>query len=195
VAYLDLVKRWRQADGGYAFNRNQSSSGGDATDVEAEQQEVLLHALLLTVEHFFGGIPRLFQSVSDPRQSALITYPLPMVLATGVLVFLMRLGVRRQVQHWLRDNTPAATKFEALFDVANCPHGDTLNYAYKRLVMDEVQEVVSGMVETLIRQKVLYRYRLLDRYFLVVMDGTGVLTYPERHCAQCLTRTHHGQTT
>jgi len=66
-----------------------------------------------------------------------------MVLATGVLVFLMRLGARRQEQHWLRDNTPAATKFEGLFDVANCPHGDTLNYACKRLAVDEVQEVVS----------------------------------------------------
>jgi len=36
---------------------------------------------------------------------------------------------------------------------------------------------------------------LLDKYFLVVMDGTGVLTFPERHCAHCLTMTHHGHTT
>jgi hypothetical protein len=27
------------------------------------------------------------------------------------------------------------------------------------------------------------------------VDGTGVLTYSERDCAQCLTRTQHGQTT
>jgi hypothetical protein len=165
------------------------------TDVETEQQLALLQALLVTVEHFFDGFPRLFRSVSDPRHPALITYPLPMVLATGVLMFLMRLGARRQVQHWLRGNTPSLTKFEALFEVGNCPHGDTLNYAYARLAVPEVQDVVTGMVETLIRQKVLYRYRLLDQYFLVVVDGTGVLTYPERHCAQCLTRTHHGRTT
>lgn len=164
-------------------------------DVDAEQQEALLQALLLTVDHFFGGFPRLFQAVMDPRNPLLITYPLPMVLATGVLMFLMRLGARRQVQHWLRGNGPSAAKFEALFDLAQCPHGDTLDYAYGRLAVDEVQAVVTGMVETLIRQKVLYRYRLLDQYFLVVMDGTGVLTYPERHCAQCLTRTHEGQTT
>ena len=51
------------------------------------------------------------------------------------------------------------------------------------------------MVETLIRRKVLYPQRLLGQYYLVVVDGTGVLTYSERHCAQCLTRTQHGQTT
>jgi hypothetical protein len=38
------------------------------------------------------------------------------------------------------------------------------------------------VVETLIRKKVLYRYRLLDRYFLIAIDGTGMLTFPERHC-------------
>jgi hypothetical protein len=59
----------------------------------------------------------------------------------------------------------------------------------------EVQGVVSGMVETLIRQKVLYPYRLCGRYFLVVIDGTGVLAFPERHCPHCLTMTHHGHTT
>ena len=57
-----------------------------------------------------------------------------------------------------------------------------------------MQAVVTDMVETLMRQKVLYRHRLLDRYFLVVVDGTGVLTYSTRHYAQCLTHTHQGQT-
>jgi hypothetical protein len=35
---------------------------------------------------------------------------------------------------------------------------------------------------------------LLGQYYLIVMDGTGVLTFPERHCPHCLTQTHHGQT-
>jgi len=171
-------------------------AGGDTPpDIEAEKQRALLRALLLTVEHYFGGFTRLFGSVSDPRQPALITYPLPMVLATGVLMFLLRFGARRQIQHWLRHNTPSAAKFEALFAVSNCPHGDTLNNVYARLAVDQVQAVVTGMVATLIRRKVLYPQRLLGQYYLVVVDGTGVLTYSERHCPQCLTRTQHGQTT
>jgi hypothetical protein len=164
-------------------------------DADTDQQQALLQALLVTVQHFFGGFPRLFQSVHDPRRPELITYSLPHVLATGVLLFLLRLGARRQVQHWFRGNGPSAAKFEALFGVAQCPHGDTLDAIYGRLAVADLQAVVTDMVDTLLRQKVLYRYRLLDQYFLVVLDGTGVLTFPERHCAQCLTRTHHGHTT
>jgi len=58
-----------------------------------------------------------------------------------------------------------------------------------------VQEVICRKVETLIRKKVLYRYRLLGMYSLVAIDGTGVLTFRERHCPDCLTKTlHNGQT-
>jgi hypothetical protein len=51
------------------------------------------------------------------------------------------------------------------------------------------------MTETLIRRKVLAATRLLGQYYLVAIDGTGVLVFPERHCAHCLTRTQHGVTT
>ena len=115
-------------------------------------------------------------------------------MATGVLMFLLRLGARRQIGQLLRENGPSAAKFQALFGVPSCPHGDTLNYAYLRSNVAQVQEVVTGMTETLIRRKVLYRHRLLDRYFLVVMDGTGMLTYTERHCPHCMTRTYNGRT-
>ena len=165
-----------------------------ALDADQQAQADLLKALLVTVQHFFGGFGRLFQGVTDPRHPAFITYPLPVMLATGVLMFLLHLGARRQVGHLLRNNGPSAAKFQAWFDTETCPHGDTLDATYSRLGVPEVQEIVTRTVETLIRNKVLYPYRLLEQYFLVVMDGTGTLTFEERHCPYCLTMTHHGHT-
>jgi len=164
-------------------------------DPDIQEQEAILRAFLVTVGRFFGGFTSLFRPVSDPRHPLYITYPLPALLTAGVLMYLFRLGARRQINAFLRGNGPSAAKFQALFDAETCPHGDTLNTAYARLHPDEVQETVSGMVETLVRKKVLYRYRLFDRYFLIVIDGTGMLTFAQRHCPHCLTRTHDGRTT
>lgn len=166
-----------------------------ALDPDVQQQEALCAALLQTVQQFFGGFPALFRDVTDPRQAAHITYPVPAVLSAGLLVFLLRLGSRRQIQHWLRGNGPVAAKFQALFGVPGCPHGDTVDYLCRQVEVAEAQEAVTCLTETLIRRKVLYRYRLLDEYFLVVIDGTGCLTFPTRHCPYCLTRTAHGHTT
>ena len=167
-----------------------------ATEDElALQQGELIRSLLITVQHFFGGFKQLFGNIYDPRHPAFITYPLAAVLTTGLLMFLFRLGARRQVNLMLRQNGPSAAKFAALFCIEACPHGDTLDETYSRLNVAELQAVVTGGVETLLRRKVLYPYRLRSRYFLVVIDGTGVLTFPERHCPHCLTVTHNGHTT
>ena len=159
------------------------------------EQAELIRSLVVTQQHFFGGFGRVFAGVTDPRHPVFITYPLPVMLTAGVLVFLLRLEARRQVGLMLRQNGPSSAKFQALFDVETCPHGDSMDEAYKRLNVAEVQESVSSTTETLIRKKVLYRYRLFDRYFLVSIDGTGMMTFSERHCDHCLTMTRNGRTT
>jgi hypothetical protein len=54
--------------------------------------------------------------------------------------------------------------------------------------------VVTGLTETLIRRQVLYPERLLGHYYLVAIDGTGVLVFAQRQCAHCLTRDYEGRT-
>jgi hypothetical protein len=152
--------------------------------------------LLAQSSIFWGKWTTLFAGVSDPRNPNLIIYPLVSLLFTGTFLFVCRLGSRRGVKDKLRNNGPSQAKFVAWFGVETIPHGDTLNYGYRRLQVNEVQEVVCRSVETLIRKKVLYRFRLLGVYFLVAIDGTGVLTFRKRHCPHCLTKTlHNGETT
>ena len=102
-------------------------------------------------------------------------------------MFVFRLGARRQINHKLRGNGPSRAKSKVWFGTEEVPHGDTLNYSFKRVDADEVQEAISGMVNTLIRRKVLERWRLIG-YFLVAIDGTGMLTFRERHCEHCLAK-------
>jgi hypothetical protein len=166
-------------------------------DWEEDQHEkfLILKAFLTTFHHFFGDFDALFQAVDDPRRPELITYPLAALAFAGVLMYFCRVGARRQIAHLFRNNGPSAAKFQALFGTDTCPHGDTLNATFGRLNPDQVQAVVTALVRTLIRKKVLYRYRLLDHDFLLAIDGTGRLTFPERHCPHCMTVTHHGKTT
>ena len=91
-------------------------------------------------------------------------------------MFLCRLGARRQVGLLLR-NGPSTEKFAALFHVASFPHGDTKDDAFSQLDPDQGQEVVCALMEKLIRKKVLYRERVLDRYYVIAMDGSGTLTF------------------
>src|SRR3990172_11962791 len=160
---------------------------------EQEEQKNLISVFVSTAKHFFGSFSSFFSGVTDPRNPLQITYPLPCLAFSGILMFLCHLKARRQIGLLLR-NGPSSSKFHSIFAVDTFPHGDTLNDALMILDMQQVQETVTGMTEALIRQKILYPYRLLDIYFVVAIDGTGVLVFQERHCPYCLTKTHDGKT-
>jgi len=108
-------------------------------------------------------------------------------------MFLFHLKARRQIGLLLR-NGPSVSKFQALFGVERFPHGDTLEATFSNLETDQIQTVVTGLTETLIRKKVLYSHRLLGIYFIVAIDGTGTISFSRRHCPHCLTRTRNGKT-
>jgi len=85
---------------------------------DAQEQVALLEAFLVTSHHFLGDWTTLFAPIQDPRAPQLITYPLPSLLFTGMLMFLGRLGARRQVMHLLRRNRVAVAQCQALFGTA-----------------------------------------------------------------------------
>jgi hypothetical protein len=87
-------------------------------DTEEQAQASVLKTLLATTQHFcpcprplagvdrcVGSFTHLFTGVSDPRRPELITYPLPAVLFAGLLMFVCRLGARRQIGLMFRDHT------------------------------------------------------------------------------------------
>jgi hypothetical protein len=150
--------------------------------------------LAKTAAHFWPELRPWMDALHDPRDPNRITYPARCLTWTGLLVFLLKLGSRRQIRFEL----DSPTALENLNRLAGCrqdrvPHGDTLNYLLGRLAPGELAGLRRRMVNRLIRMKVLDGGRLLG-HFLLGVDGTGQLTFHERHCPHCLERTVGGQT-
>jgi len=66
---------------------------------------------------------------------------------------------------------------------------DTVDDVMRQLEESELEELKKSMLCTLIQKKTLHKFRLLGRYFIVAVDGTGVHSFSKRHCDQCLTKT------
>ena len=172
-----------------ATNKLRQKPGNDKhEDQDSRKQAKMLRAFLGTVEHFFGSWEKIFSGVRDARNQLLITYSMAALMCVGILMFEFRLGARREINYKLRGCKVAEKKFKALFGTEEIPHGDTLNYGFQRVNPEDVQAIVIKLVKILIRKKVLSPWRLFGIYFLITFDGTGVLTYSERHCKYCLTQ-------
>ena len=112
----------------------------------------------------------------------------------GLLLFVLKLGARRQIAFEL--DSPVA--LENLNRLSGCrqddiPHHDTLDHFLGHVHPAELAKVRRKMVHRLIRMKALDDARLLG-HFLIVLDGTGQLTFDKRHCEHCLQQKVHGKT-
>jgi hypothetical protein len=153
---------------------------------ELDAQNRLLAILIYSFIHFFGDIKKLFSGITDRRDPKKITYEVGELAFATILMFMCGLGARRQIGCLLRGGR-SREQSRDIFGAANCPHGDTVNEAFALMDPDEFQAVLCWMVFCLIRKKALYSYRLLDRYFLIAIDGTRTLTRKAPHCPKCLT--------
>ena len=142
--------------------------------------------LYKTVHHFFPEYRSWLKSMRDPRNKNMLTYELPTMIWLGVLLFLLKLGSRRQLNYELDSeemlkNVKLLTKEE----MERLPHDGTLEYLLERLAPRELCDLRTNMLNSLIRKKCLNNYRL-SGYYMVAIDGSGYLTFKSRHCEHCL---------
>lgn len=168
--------------------------GPGPNQASAADPTVALGAVLAqTVAHFFPKWNRWVGALRDPRDPLRIIYPARFLVWTGLLLFLCKLGARRQLLFTAHAptfltnlNVLAETRLEQV------EHPDTLAYLLGRLALTELPRLLTALVRRLLRMKVLDRFRL-DGHVLVAVDGTGWVATKTRHCDHCLTKTHDGK--
>lgn len=126
------------------------------------------------------------RQVRETRQQAKTEYVGPFLLWTGLMLFLLKLGARRQIA--FEFDSPMA--LENLNRLAGShqktvPHSDTLDHFLGHVLPGQLPGLRQKMIGRLIRMKALDDARLRG-HFLIVVDGTGQLTFRTRHCPHCL---------
>jgi hypothetical protein len=153
-------------------------------------------AFARTVGHFFPDFNAWLDKIPDPRCQAKITYHPRFLLWYGVLLFVGKLGSRRQLDFKYREQgTCVLDNINRLAqtDQESIPCNDTLDDYLAQTGTDPIASVRADMMDRLIRMRVLDSARVQGRLVLG-MDGSGYLVFRWRHCDHCLTRQCGGHT-
>jgi len=122
----------------------------------------------------------------------LVTYHRRFLFWWGLLLFLCKLGSRRQLDFQLRD--PELRVLANVNRLSECeqdslPVNKTLSHFLGHVGSQSIAQVRTQCVRRLIRNKVLDGTRLFGCLVFAV-DGTGFLTFKHRHCPHCLVHKH-----
>jgi len=149
-----------------------------------------------TVRHFFPNFNDWLDALPDTRTPQLCVYPTRFLAWWGILLYVLQLGSRRQLDFRLdalgtqvlhNVNRLAGTQQDSR------PVHGTLDHYVGHVGPAGFARLRRQALRHLIRNKVLESARLLG-YLVVSLDATGMYYFRQRHCDQCLSQ-RHGDTT
>jgi hypothetical protein len=118
----------------------------------------------------------------------MVTYDSRFLLWWGLLLFLCKLGSRRQLDFQFRDlELQVLANLNRISDCQqeSLPVNKTLSHFLGHVGSEAIAELRTRCVRRLIRNKVLDASRLFG-HLVFAVDGTGFLCFKERHCSHCL---------
>lgn len=144
------------------------------------------------IKQYFPQLIEKLEKLTDIRHQSYIEYKMSVITVTRLLGLLC--GIKS-----MRETTEKFNTEETIRNIANLleieleeiPHYDTINNVFEKLEMGELRKIQKYMVNRLIRSKMFNKYRFRDKYFQIVVDGTGIMSFKERHCKHCLKRIYN----
>lgn len=153
-------------------------------------------ALVQTVRHFFPQLNTWLDRLPDTRVQEACTYPTRFLAWWGLLLYLLQLGSRRQLDFDLNTDGPGVLpnlNRLAQTQMDSRPVHDTLDHFVGHVAREGWERLRHRMVQRLLRMKALDAARLLGRPVLL-LDATGLICFHRRHCPHCLVQRHGKQT-
>lgn len=147
--------------------------------------------LMMIMHHFFRELPGWINEMEDPRHPSYTIYTQADLVYMGLLKNVC--GVRSMHSMDENFNEEACIQTLRLMSgdkhLKEMPHCDTLNYYLMKLSPDCLAGLRKKMVRRLLRMKSFCRGKLLGEDWRIILDGTGLFYFREKHCGNCLVTT------
>lgn len=142
--------------------------------------------------NYFPNLRSLLKNTDDKRHQSYIDYPREYVHMFVILSSIFRIKASRLSSiEMLGKNSIENINALAGTAMDKIIHDTTITYFYNNFddySADKLLKVPTEIVRSIIRKRTLEQFRLLNTYYLVAVDGTGVISFKERHCDKCLTK-------
>lgn len=155
---------------------------------ERKKQDKGIVDFMMVTNHFFHSLREWIAQMNDPRSRSYITYSQTDLIYMGILKNVCgQYTMREMEENFNKSNCIDTLRIlSGHQQLEEMPHYDTLNYYLEKLSPDCLSNLRKKMVTGLIRGKQFHKNRLLGKYWRVILDGTGLFCFKEKHCNNCL---------
>ena len=153
--------------------------------IQKSRGKNVIYQLYQTINHFFPDLFQHMRELEDCRKKS--DYELAELITACIAMSVFMQGSRNALNNIAKEGEFEGN-YKKLFNM-RIPHMDTVDNVMRRLKEDQLERLKTRMIQTLLKNKTLHKYRFMKKWHVVAVDATGVMTFDEKHCDQCLHKT------
>ena len=144
------------------------------------------------IKQYFPQLTQKLEELTDARHQSYVEYKMSVITVTRLLGLLCGIkSMRGTTEKFNTEETITNISKLLEIDLEELPHYDTINNVFEKIDIKQLRNIQKYMVNRLIRSKMFDKYRYKGKYFQIVIDGTGITSFKERHCKHCLKKTYN----
>lgn len=147
----------------------------------------VLEELVKIMKQYFPQLINKFEGLTDIRNQSYVKYKMKVIFIVRLMGLMCEIKTMQGLTRQL--NTEEAIENIAQIsglELEEIPHCDTINDVFKKIKVEEIEQIRKYMITRLIRNKMLDKYKIRDKYFHIVFDGTGLATSRKKYNDKCL---------
>lgn len=150
-----------------------------------------LEELLIIIKQYFPKLLKWIDDLTDTRHQSYITYDLKVCLLTQILAFCCGYQSMNKIgRDFNSDEAIHNINHILKTNYIELPHKDTLINVIKEIKHSELEKIQTNIIKTLIRSKMLDKYRF-NGLFHIVIDGTGLFSTKVNLGEQAITKVYN----
>ena len=151
----------------------------------SEKGKIILSRIKKVIDIHFSGLFKSFNDLTDRRKRE--EYSMTEIIAGALFMYIFKETSRNAYNNDSRDEQ-FQKNFIKYFGI-RLPHADTIEDVLRVLHPEELEVLKMHLVSGLIEQKIFRKFRFLGKFYTVAIDATGMATFEQKHCDQCLSKT------
>ena len=156
---------------------------------EKKSELNILNDLVTIVRQYFPELIKKFNSITDLRNQSYVKYKMKVIF----IVRLLGLMCEMKSMHGMTRELNTKESIENIAQICDLeleeiPHCDTINDVFEKVRIEEIEKIRKYMINKLIRGKILQRYKIRDRYYHIIVDGTGLAASRKKYNENCLVK-------
>lgn len=181
ILICDKIKKKFYRKGDVFLNR---------AEKRAKVKEInILNDVIGMINQYFPELISSFNGLTDVRHQSYVKYQMKVIFMVRLLGLMCEIKSMHEMTSELNTNQAVENIAQICnLNLDEIPHCDTINDVFEHVKVEEIERIRKYMITKLIRGKIIEKYKIRDKYYHVIIDGTGLATSRKKYNLNCLVK-------